>query len=49
MGDAHNYEYKVYEEEPKPHTKKYIFSKIANSQNEKRFTHSASSGLGIRS
>ena len=27
MGEAHNYEYTIYDEEPKPHTKKIYFLK----------------------
>ena len=44
MGEAHNYEYTIYDEEPKPHTKKNIFSKMAKTTRQ-RFTHSESSGL----
>ena len=31
MGEAHNYNYKIYDEEPKPH-KKYIFENGQNNE-----------------
>ena len=43
MGEAHNYEYTIYDAEPKPHTKKNYFLKWPKQR--ERFTHSTSSGM----
>ena len=43
MGEAHNYEYTIYDEEPKPHTKKIYFLKWPQQRdNVSRIAHNQS-------